>query len=406
MNLEQTWLWYGPDDPVSLHDIRQAGATGVVSALYEVPAGDLWTEEAVSKRKRLIEWDESQTPAKPTGLRWSVVEGIPVHEDIKLGRPSRDEYIEIYTEGLRNIGKAGIGTLCYHFMPVLDWTRTALNYELEDGSQALAFNIVEFAAFDLFILRRPRAETDYTGGIIDKATALFTSMSTEEKTTLQDNIIAGLPGAHGGYSLEQLRARLDNYKDMTDSKYRENLRYFIEKIVPVAEEADVKLAIHPDDPPIPLLGLPRIVGTQADLELLFEGGGSIYNGFTLCSGSLSARGDNDLIKIAQRFGDRLHFAHLRSIQRVEEGSFYETGHLKGDVDMYGLMVAILKEQMKRLARDPQAGRIPIRADHGHLILDDLRKKTNPGYSAIGRLRGLAELRGLEMGILMSGVVGT
>lgn len=404
MNLEQTWLWYGPNDPVTLKDIRQTGATGIVTALYEEPVGEAWTEEAILERKRLIEWDDSQTPAKPTGLTWSVVESIPVHEDIKLGKPSRDEYIETYSESLRNVGKAGIKTACYHFMPVIDWTRTNLSYELEDGSKALAFNIAEFAAFDVFILQRPGAEPGYSREVIEEASGLFQSMTSEQKAVLQHTIIAGLPGAEEGYSLEQLRARLDEYKDMTDEKYRENLYYFLEGIVPVAEEADVKLAIHPDDPPMPLFGLPRIVSTEMDYELLFKAHDSVYNGFTLCSGSLGARADNDLIKIAERFGERVYFAHLRSIQRDNKGSFYEAGHLKGEVDMYGLMVAILKEQRRRLDRDPHAGRIPMRPDHGHLILDDLRKKTNPGYSAIGRLRGLAELRGLEMGILRSGVL--
>jgi mannonate dehydratase len=376
MNLEQTWLWYGPNDPVTLKDIRQTGATGIVTALYEEPAGEAWTEEAILERKRLIEWDDSQTPAKPTGLTWSVVESIPVHEDIKLGKPSRDEYIETYSESLRNVGKAGIKTACYHFMPVIDWTRTNLSYELEDGSKALAFNIAEFAAFDLFILQRPGAEPDYSREVIEEASGLFQSMTSEQKAVLQHTIIAGLPGAEEGYSLEQLRARLDEYKDMTDEKYRENLYYFLE----------------------------GIVSTERDYELLFKAHDSVYNGFTLCSGSLGARPDNDLIKIAERFGERVYFAHLRSIQRDNKGSFYEAGHLKGDVDMYGLMVAILKEQRRRLDRDPDAGRIPMRPDHGHLMLDDLRKKANPGYSAIGRLRGLAELRGLEMGILRSGVL--
>lgn len=404
MNLEQTWRWYGPDDPVTLNDIRQAGATGIVTALHEVPIGEACKEEAVLERKRLIEWDDSQTPEMPTGLTWSVIESISIHEDIKLGKPARDDYIEKYKESLQNVGKAGIKTVCYNFMPVVDWTRTNLSYELEDGSKALAFNIAEFAAFDLFILKRPGAEVDYSKEVIEKAGELFESMTTEQKAVLQNNIIAGLPGAQEGYSLEQLLAKLNEYKGMTDEQYRENLSHFLKEIIPVAEEADVRMAIHPDDPPIPLLGLPRIVSTEKDYELLFNAYDSVYNGFTLCSGSLSVRADNDLIRIAERFGDRLHFAHLRSIQRDNKGNFYEAGHLKGDVDMYGLMVAILKEEKRRLNKDPNAGPIPMRPDHGHLILDDLKKKTNPGYSAIGRLKGLAELRGLEMGILKSGVI--
>lgn len=404
MNLKQTWRWYGPDDPVTLNDIRQAGATGIVTALHEVPIGEAWTEEAILERKRLIEWDDSQTPARPTGLIWSVIESIPVHEDIKTGRPSRDEYIEKYKESLRNVGKVGIRTVCYNFMPVVDWTRTNLSYELEDGSKALAFNIAEFAAFDLFILKRPGAGAGYNEEIIERADDLFKSMTTGQKTVLQNNVIAGLPGAQQGYSLGQLQAKLDEYRDMTDERYRECLHYFLRKIIPVAEEASVKMAIHPDDPPIPLFGLPRVVSTEKDLKLMFNAYDSVYNGFTLCSGSLGARADNDLIRIAERFGDRLNFAHLRSTKRDDEGNFYEASHLEGDVDMYGLMLAILKEQKRRLDKDPDAGPIPMRPDHGHLIMDDLKKKTNPGYSAIGRLKGLAELRGLEMGILKSGVI--
>jgi mannonate dehydratase len=404
MNLEQTWRWYGPNDPVTLNDIRQAGATGIVTALHEVPIGEVWTEDAILERKRLVEWDDSKSPAVPTGLTWSVIESIPVHEAIKLGKPARDEYIEKYREGLRNVGRVGIRTVCYNFMPVVDWTRTNLSYELEDGSKALAFNIAEFAAFDLFILKRLGAEADYNKEVIEKADELSRSMTREQKTVLRNNITAGLPGAQQGYSLEQLRAKLDEYRDMTDERYRENLYYFLRLIIPVAEEADVKMAIHPDDPPIPLFGLPRIVSTERDYGLMFNAYDSVYNGFTLCSGSLGVRADNDLLRIAERFGDRLNFAHLRSTQRDDKGNFYETSHLKGDVDMYALMLAILREQKRRLDKDPNAGPIPIRPDHGHLILDDLRKKTNPGYSAIGRLKGLAELRGLEMGILKSGVI--
>ena len=352
MNLEQTWLWYGPNDPVSLKDIRQTGATGIVTALYEEPVGEAWTEEAILERKRLIEWDDSQAPAKPTGLTWSVVESIPVHEDIKLGKPSRGGYMEKYRESLRNVGKAGIKTACYHFMPVIDWTRTNLSYELEDGSKALAFNIAEFAAFDVFILQRPGAEADYGREVIEEANGLFQSMTPEQKVDLQHTIIAGLPGAEEGYSLEQLRARLDEYKDMTDEEYRENLYYFLEGIVPVAEVADVRLAIHPDDPPIPLLGLPRIVSTERDYELLFKAHDSVYNGFTLCSGSLGARADNEVTKMAERFGERLYFAHLRSIQRDNKGSFYEVGHLKGDVDMYGLWWLSLKSKREGLTEIP------------------------------------------------------
>lgn len=404
MRMEQTWRWYGPKDPVTLTDIRQAGATGIVTALHEVPIGEIWSIEDLQERKKIIEWDYSKTTPKRRGLVWSVVESVSVHEDIKLGKPTRDKWIENYKQSIRNIGSIGVGTICYNFMPVVDWTRTNLELELEDGARALDFNMIEFAAFDLFMLKRKDAENDYTKDIIDAAEQKFESMSDEQRYVLQKNIISGLPGGHEGYTLEEFREKLNEYNDIDEKKYRENLAYFLKAIIPVAEESGVKMAIHPDDPPIHLFGLPRIVSTEEDIAYLLGIYDSVYNGFTLCTGSLGVRPDNDLVGIIERYGEKLNFAHLRSTQRYGKGSFHEASHLRGDVDMYNVIVAILKEQNKRLAANRQDAVIPMRADHGHTILDDLRKKTNPGYSAIGLLRGMAELRGLELGIEKSGVI--
>jgi mannonate dehydratase len=404
MSLEQTWRWYGPSDPVTLQDIRQAGATGIVTALHEVPNGEVWKEEDIAERKRFIEWDDNQKTPKSRGLMWSVIESIPVHEEIKQAGPNRDKYIKNYIESVRNAGKVGIPVLCYNFMPVVDWTRTNLNLPLEDGARALAFDMIDFVAFDVFILRRKGAEETYDEAIIKKAQQRFESMNREQRYELDRTIIAGLPGAEESYSLEQFQAKLDEYKDIDDATYRENLKYFLEKVAPVAEESGVKLAIHPDDPPFSLFGLPRVVSTESDLEYLLGTYDSIYNGFTLCTGSFGVRPDNDLAGMVKRHGAKLNFAHLRSTQRDELNGFHEAGHLQGDVDMYSVMLAILKEQRKRKSVYRPDDRIPMRADHGHTILDDLNKKTNPGYSAIGLLRGMAELRGLELGIERSGAV--
>lgn len=406
MSLEQTWRWYGPSDPVTLQDIRQAGATGIVTALHEIPNGEVWSEKALAERKRFIEWDDNQETPKSRGLTWSVIESIPVHEDIKQARPNRDKLIENYIESIRNVGKVGIPVLCYNFMPVVDWTRTNLHMELEDGARALSFDMIDFVAFDVFILRRKGAESGYDYELVKKAQSRFESMNREHRYELERTIIAGLPGAEESYSLEQFQAKLDEYKGINDETYRNNLKYFLQKVAPVAEECGVKLAIHPDDPPFSLFGLPRVVSTEKDLEFLLGVYDSIYNGFTLCTGSYGVRADNDLAGMVKRHGAKLNFAHLRSTQRDELNGFHEAGHLQGDVDMYGVMLAILKEQRKRQAVYRPDHSIPMRADHGHTILDDLNKKTNPGYSAIGLLRGMAELRGLEMGIERSGAVFT
>jgi len=399
--MEQTWRWYGPDDPVTLTDIRQAGATGIVTALHEIPIGEVWPVAAILERKRIIELDDSVTPPRRRGLRWSVIESVPVHEDIKMGAPTRDRYIENYKQTLRNAGQCGVPTVCYNFMPVLDWTRTDLEFELEDGSRALRFDAHEFAAFDLFILQRPGAEKDYNPAEVKAAREHLAALTPEHKAVLQQNIIAGLPGGQQGYTLAEFQHRLDAYRGVTEEKMRENLAYFLRAIVPVAEEAGIKLAIHPDDPPTPLFGVPRVVSTEEDLRFICGVHDSIYNGFTLCTGSLGVRPDNDLVGIIKRLGSKLNFAHLRSTQRDEAGSFFEAAHLEGDVDMFRVIREILKEQRKRVALGRSDAVIPMRADHGHTILDDLHKKTNPGYSAIGLLRGMAELRGLEMGIIRS-----
>ncbi len=404
MSMEQTWRWYGPDDPVTLADIRQAGATGIVTALHDIPIGDVWPLDKLKERKRLIEWDDSKAIARERGLVWSVVESIPVHENIKLGKPDRDVWIEQYKQSIRHVGEIGVKTICYNFMPVVDWTRTNLDLELEDGARALEFNMLDFAAFDMFILKRPNAKESYSEEVIRRAKSEFESLSSEQRYVLQKNIIAGLPGAQEGYTLEQFQEKLDQYKNIDDGKYRENLNYFLKEIIPVAVESGVKMAIHPDDPPISLFGLPRVVSTEKDLVSLLNVMDTPYNGFTMCTGSYGVRPDNDLVGMIERHGAKLNFAHLRSTQRDGLGSFHEAGHLRGDVDMYGVILAILKEQKRREAVYRTDIQIPMRADHGHTILDDLDKKTNPGYSAIGLLRGMAELRGLEMGIEKSNAI--
>lgn len=392
MHLEQTWRWFGPNDRITLRDIKQTGATGIVTALHHVPVGEVWEVSQIQKLNAQIQ---------KAGFKWSVVESLPVHEDIKRRTGRYRKYIDNYKKSIRNLGKSGIQTVCYNFIPVLGWVRTDLNYQLSDGSIALRFDEVSLAAFDLFILERQDASDDYSSKIIEEAKLYDSNLNNRNRSELTRNILAGLPGSDKGYRLADFQGILKSYEGITHDDMRSHLYEFLLEIIPIAAENDVKLAIHPDDPPYTLFGLPRIVSTDVDISSLIKAINSPYNGLTFCTGSFGARPDNNLVDMILRFGHRIHFLHLRNVKRENGRNFYESNNLEGDVEMAKIMHAIIKEQLRRKNEGRKDLNIPIRPDHGHIMLNDFENDTLPGYAAIGRLRGLAELRGLESGLRLN-----
>jgi mannonate dehydratase len=383
MRLRQTWRWFGPNDPVTLQDILQTGAEGIVTALHHVPHGEVWTVEDIQRRKDMIH---------ASGLTWDVVESVTVHEDIKTRSGSYAHWIELYRQTLRNLAACGVKIVTYNFMPVNDWTRTNLDLTMRDGSKALYFNWYDMALFDIHILKRPGAEADYPEAVVQEAEKRYEFSTPESREHLSNVVMFGIPGERKS-TLQEMRDKLAVYKEIGHKELRENLKYFLSEITPVADELGIKLAIHPDDPPYDILGLPRIVRNMADYQYIIDSVPAESNGACFCTGSLGASFDNDLPEMARKIGDKVHFIHLRNVKKDPAGNFYEDDHLGGDVDMYAVLKELLIIQQRKQAS------IPFRPDHGHQMLDDLKKVTNPGYSCIGRLRGLAELRGLEMGIL-------
>ena len=393
MAFEQTWRWFGPNDPVTLKEAKQAGVTGIVTALHDIPVGEVWQSDAILKRKKLVE-DE--------GLVWSVAESVPVHENIKKRRGDYRRLIDNYKESIRHLGQCGIRTICYNFMPVLDWSRTDLRVIFRDGSVTTKFEMRAFTAFDLYILKRRNAEKSYTAGQLSAAKKYFESLTEDQKDELRRTVLLGLPGSLQSYSLEEFGAAVAEYDTVGEAELREHLLLFVKEIIPVAEENGVFMAIHPDDPPWSLLGLPRVVRNQDDVEAILGAVDSPANGLTLCTGSFGAGHANDLVSMAGRFAGRINFVHLRNVARNAEGDFLEENHLEGDIDLYGVMKALLLEQKRRADLKLPNQEMPMRPDHGHLMLPDQHKQgIYPGYSLFGRMRALAELRGMEMGILRS-----
>jgi len=382
--MQETWRWFGPDDAITLNMIRQAGATGIVSALDHIPTGEVWPVADILERKRIIE---------DAGLEWSVVESVPLHNDIKLRRGDFQRMLENYRQSLRNLGQCGVRTVCYNFMPVVDWTRTNLSYELPNSSQALRFEMSDFAVYDIHVLKRDGADRDYSQAIVERAKRRFAEMSDTELTELERNIIAGLPGGEGSYDRDGIRVAIAEFITLGTDAYRENLFQFLRDVIPAAEEAGVVMAIHPDDPPFSLFGLPRVVSTADDARALLDAVPSPSNGLTMCAGSYGARCDNDLCGMIRAFHDRVYFVHLRNVRREEDGSFYEAEHLDGDNDMVGIIRALLDEEAER--GDSPLAQIPMRPDHGHTMTAEQNSPgLRPGYSYAGRMRGLAELRGV------------